>query len=53
MPTLKGAEVSLSRVQYFLCFVSSSAKVSIFLLHGWIPSGQTSYICGDVMDMLT
>ena len=28
-----------------MSLVSSSINVSIFQLHGWIPSGQTSYIC--------
>ena len=43
MPTLKETEVSLSCVQCFLYLVSSSVKVSIFHIHGWIPSGQTIY----------
>ncbi|KAF6086176.1 hypothetical protein HJG60_008382 [Phyllostomus discolor] len=46
MPTLKGTEASLSYVQCFLYLVSSSVNVSIFILQGWIPSGQTSYIWG-------
>ena len=40
--TLKGSEASLSCVQCFLYLVSSSINVSVFQLHGWIPSGQTS-----------
>ena len=44
MPTSKGTEVSLSYVQCFLKLVSSSINVSVFILYGWIPSGQTSYI---------
>ena len=40
VPTLKGTEVSLSYVQFFLYVVSSSINVSIFILHGWTPSGQ-------------
>ena len=43
MPTLKRTEVSLSCVQCFLCLVSSSINVSIFILRGWILSGQSSY----------
>ena len=43
VPTLKGTEVSLSYAQCFLYLVSSSINVS-FILHGWIPSGQTSHI---------
>ena len=45
VPTLKGTEASLSHVQCFSYLVSSSINVSIFILHGWIPSGQTSYMC--------
>ena len=41
MPTLKGTEVSY--VQCFLYLVSSPINVSIFLLHSWIISGQTSF----------
>ena len=40
VPTLKGTEVLLSYIQCFLYLVSSL----FFILHGWIPSGQTSYI---------
>ena len=44
VPTLKGTEVSLDwGVQCFLYFVSSLIKVS-FILHGWIPFGQTWYV---------
>ena len=43
MPILKGAKVSLSYVQCFLFLVSSSINVFIFIVHGWIPSGQASY----------
>ena len=42
--TLKGTEASLSYVQCFLYLVSSSINVSIFHIHGWGPSGKTSYI---------
>ena len=41
---LKVTEASLSYAQCFLYLVSSSISVSIFLVHGWIPSGQTSYV---------
>ena len=44
MPTLKGTGVSLSYVQCFLYLASSSILVSIFHIHGWILSGQTSYL---------
>ena len=44
VPTLKGTEGSLSYVQCFLYLVSSSINVSIFIVHGWIPSGQTLYV---------
>ena len=44
MPSLKRTESSLSCVSCFLYLVSSSINVSIFLLHGWIPSEQTLYI---------
>ena len=45
LPTLKETEASLSHVQCSLYLVSSSINVSFFfILHGWIPSGQTSYI---------
>ena len=39
VPILKGTEVSLSYVQWFLYRVSSSINASIFILHryGWIP----------------
>ena len=43
VPTLKGTKASLSYVQCFLYLVSSSINVSIFILHGWVPSGQTKY----------
>ena len=43
VPTLKGTEASLSYVHCFLYFESSSVNV-FFIVHGWIPSGQTSYI---------
>ena len=39
VPTLKGTKASLSYVQ---CIFFS--KCLFFTLHGWIPSGQTSYI---------
>ena len=43
--TLKSTEGSLSCVQCFLDLVSPSINVTVFfILHGWIPSGQTSYI---------
>ena len=41
VPTLKGTEAALSCVQMFL--VSSSIMSLFFIVHGWIPSGQTSY----------
>ena len=44
VPTLKGTEASLSCVQCFLYLVSSSINPLFFILHGWIPSGPTSYI---------
>ena len=47
IPTLKGTEALLSYVQCFLYLVSSSVNASIFhiiWLHGWVPSGQTSYL---------
>ena len=37
VPTLTGTEVSLSYVQCFLCLL-------FCILHGWILSGQTSYM---------
>ena len=37
---LKGTEASLSYVHCFLYFESSSVNV-FFIVHGWIPSGQT------------
>ena len=40
MPTLNGSEMSLSYVQCFLYLVSSSINVSLFILHGCIPSRQ-------------
>ena len=43
MPTLKGTEESLSYVQCFLYLVSS-ISVLFFILHGWIPSGQTLHL---------
>ena len=44
MPAMKGTEASLSYVQCFLYLVSSSVNVSIvFILHGWVPFGQTLY----------
>ena len=43
MLTLKGTQVSIRLCTMFL--VSSSVDVSVFfILHGRIPSGQTSYI---------
>ena len=39
VPILKGTEVSLSYIQCFLYLVSS-INISIFILHGWTPSGQ-------------
>ena len=53
VPTLKGTEASLSYVQCFLYLVSSSVNVSIFILHGWIPSGQTSYFSGVLIEFHT
>ena len=44
VPALKGTEASLSYIQCFLYFVSSSVNVSIFTPHGWMPSGQALYI---------
>ena len=35
----------LSHVQCFLYLISSSINVFVFILHGWIPSGQTLYSC--------
>ena len=42
VPTMKGAEASLFCVQCFL-YLASSINYSIFTVHGWILSGQTSY----------
>ena len=42
-PTLKGTEVSLSCVQYFLDFVSSSANVSIFHM-AWLDTVWTGLV---------
>ena len=47
VPNLKGTEASLSYVQWFLYVISSSRNVSIFILHGWIPSVQTIFICSN------
>ena len=47
MPSLKATESSLSCVQWFLYLVSSSINV-FFILHGWIPSGQTVYVAALV-----
>ena len=44
VPTLKGTEASLSYVHCFLYLVFSLVNVSLFVVHGWIPSEQTSYI---------
>ena len=44
MPTSKETESSLSYVQCLLYFIFSSINVSIFILHGWIPSGQISCV---------
>ena len=49
VPILKGTAVSLSYVPGFLYLVSSSINISIFLLHGWIPSGQTPYIQAHIL----
>ena len=43
MPTLKETEGSLSYVQCFLSWVFFD-KCLFFILHVWIPSGQTLYI---------
>ena len=48
VPNLKGTEVSLSYIQCFLYLVSSSINVSIFMLHVWVPSGQTLCVCVTV-----
>ena len=41
----EGAEASMSYVQCFFCLVFSFKKKSLFfIVHDWIPSGQTSYI---------
>ena len=53
VPTLKGTEASLSYVQCFLYLVSSSVSVSIFIFHGWIPSGQALYMCVYVYTLYT
>ena len=55
VPTLKGTEVSLYKhVQCFLYLASSSINVSIhFILHGWIPSGQASYILNDIKNIIS
>ena len=45
VPTLKGTEVSSSWVQCFFYLLSSLVNVSIFILHCWIPSGPTLYVC--------
>ena len=45
VPTLKGTKASLSYVQWFLYHVSFSINASIFILHSWIHSGKTSYVC--------
>ena len=45
LSTSKGIiEASLSYVQCFFYLVSCSINVFIFIVHGWIPSGHTSYI---------
>ena len=44
VPTLKGTEASLSYVQCFLCLYLLQKCLYFFILHGWRPSGQTSYI---------
>ena len=44
VPTLKGTEASLSYVQCFLCLYLLQKCLYFFILYGWIPSGQTSYI---------
>ena len=42
MPTLKGTQVSLSCVQCFFYLESSSISSLFFIVHGWVPAGQTS-----------
>ena len=37
MPTLKGTKASLSYLECFLYYL----QYLFFILHGWIPSGQT------------
>ena len=44
VPSLKGAEVSLSYV-FFVSFIYFN-KCLFFIVHGWILSGQTSYVQG-------
>ena len=46
VPTLKETEVSLSYIQCFLYFVSSSINVSIFPIT-WLDTFWTDLICGE------
>ena len=47
VPTLKGTEASLSYVQCFLCLVSPSINVLIFIVHGWILSHMCAHACKE------
>ena len=42
--TLKGTEASLSYVQLSLVSCIFFNKCLFFIVHGWVPSGQSSYI---------
>ena len=41
VPPLKGTEMSFSYVQCFLYLYLLGQMPLVFIVHGWIPSGQT------------